>query len=99
MIKDLGPLHHFIGITIKHRPDGMFLNQRTYTLDIIKRVAMADCEPVHDSGRPLGEARYKLWASCSRRYTVLEHCRGSLVPDLNTAQHRLCPTADLSTYA
>jgi hypothetical protein len=25
-------------------PDGMFLHQRTYKLDIIKRVAMADCK-------------------------------------------------------
>jgi hypothetical protein len=42
-MKDLGPLHHFLGITVERRPDGMFLHQRTYTLDIIKRAAMADC--------------------------------------------------------
>jgi hypothetical protein len=41
---DLGPLHHFLGITVERRPDGMFLHQRTYTLDIIKRVAMAGCK-------------------------------------------------------
>jgi hypothetical protein len=44
VMKDLGPLHHFLGITVEHRSDGMFLHQRTYTLDI-KRVAMADCKP------------------------------------------------------
>jgi hypothetical protein len=44
-MKDLGPLHHFLGITVERRPDGMFLHQRTYTLDIIKRAAMADCKP------------------------------------------------------
>jgi hypothetical protein len=44
-LKDLGPLHHFLGITVKHRPDGLFLHQRTYTLDILKRVVMADCKP------------------------------------------------------
>jgi hypothetical protein len=43
-MKDLGPLHHFLGITVERRPDGMFLHQCTYTLDIIKRAAMADCK-------------------------------------------------------
>jgi hypothetical protein len=44
-MKDLGPLHHFLGITVERRPDGMFLHQRIYTLDIIKRATMADCKP------------------------------------------------------
>jgi hypothetical protein len=43
-MKDLGLLHHFLDITVERRPDGMFLHQRTYTLDIIKRAAMADCK-------------------------------------------------------
>jgi hypothetical protein len=42
---DLGPLHHFLGITVERHPDEMFLHQRTYMLDIIKRAAMADCKP------------------------------------------------------
>jgi hypothetical protein len=41
-MKDLGPHHQFLGITVKCRLDGMFLHQCTYTLDIIKRAAMAD---------------------------------------------------------
>jgi hypothetical protein len=44
-MKDLGPLHHFLGITVEHRPDGLFLYQRTYTFDILKRAVMADCKP------------------------------------------------------
>jgi hypothetical protein len=44
-MKDLGPLHHFIGITVERRPTGMFLHPRTYTLDILKRAVMADCKP------------------------------------------------------
>jgi hypothetical protein len=44
-MKDLGPLHHFLGITVKRRPDGLFLHQRTYTLDILKRAVMVDCKP------------------------------------------------------
>jgi hypothetical protein len=44
-IKDLGPLHHFLVITIERHPDGLFLHQRTYTLDIHKHAVMADCKP------------------------------------------------------
>jgi hypothetical protein len=44
-MKDLGPLHHFLGITVERRPDGLFLHQRTYTLDVLKRAVMVDCKP------------------------------------------------------
>jgi hypothetical protein len=44
-MKDLGPLHHFLGIIVERRPDRLFLHQRTYTLDILKRAVMADCKP------------------------------------------------------
>jgi hypothetical protein len=66
-MNDLGPLHHFLNITVERRPDGLFLHQRTYTLDILKRVVMADCKlcttPVDlqaklvgDSGPPIKDA-------------------------------------------
>jgi hypothetical protein len=66
-MNDLGPLHHFLGITIERHPDGLFLNQRTYTLDIVKRAVMADCNPcttpvdlqaklADDSGPPVADA-------------------------------------------
>jgi hypothetical protein len=28
VVKDLGPLHHFLGIAVEHRPDGLSLHQR-----------------------------------------------------------------------
>jgi hypothetical protein len=43
-MKDLGPLHHFLGTTVERCPDRLFLHQRTYTLDILKRAIMADCK-------------------------------------------------------
>jgi hypothetical protein len=66
-MKDLMPLHHFLGITVKHHPDGLFLHQRTYTLDILKRAVMSDCKPcttpvdpqaklAGDSGPPVEDA-------------------------------------------
>jgi hypothetical protein len=64
-MKDLGSLHHFLDITVEHCPDGLFLHQRTYTLDILKLAVMTDCKlcttPVDlqvadDSGPPVVDA-------------------------------------------
>jgi hypothetical protein len=44
-MKDLGPLHHFLDITVECRPDGLFLHQHTYMLDILKCAVMVDCKP------------------------------------------------------
>jgi hypothetical protein len=55
-MKDLRLLHHFLDITVEHRPDEMFLHQQTYTLDIIKHAAMADYKLCMTPG----EARCKL---------------------------------------
>jgi hypothetical protein len=44
-MKDLRQLHHFLSITVESHPDGLFLHQRTYTLDILKRAVMANCKP------------------------------------------------------
>jgi hypothetical protein len=45
IMKDLRPLHHFLGITVERCPDGLFLHQRTYMLDILKRAVMPDYKP------------------------------------------------------
>jgi hypothetical protein len=66
-MKELGPLHHFLGITVERRPDELFLHQRSYTLDIVKQAVMADCKPcttpvnlqaklADDSGPPVADA-------------------------------------------
>jgi hypothetical protein len=41
-MKDLGVLHHFLGgVTVERRPQGMFLHQRRYTVDLLERAGMA----------------------------------------------------------
>jgi hypothetical protein len=50
IMKDLRPLHHFLGITVERRPDGLFLHQRTYMLDIVKRAVMTDYNPCTTPG-------------------------------------------------
>ena len=44
-MKDLGALHHFLGVTVERRPQGMFLHQRQHTVDILERASMAKCKP------------------------------------------------------
>jgi hypothetical protein len=44
-MKDLGPLHHFLGITVERRPQGLFLHQRRYAIDILERADMSNCKP------------------------------------------------------
>jgi hypothetical protein len=45
-MKDLGPLHHFLGVSIQHQPDKLFLTQRSFALDILEHTCMVDCKPV-----------------------------------------------------
>ncbi|WVZ71194.1 hypothetical protein U9M48_019809, partial [Paspalum notatum var. saurae] len=44
-MKDLGVLHHFLGVTVEPRPSGLLLHRRRYTLDIPERAGMANCNP------------------------------------------------------
>ena len=45
-IKDLGPLKYFLGIEIARGPEGMFLCQRKYALDIIEECGLLGAKPV-----------------------------------------------------
>ncbi|XP_066375252.1 uncharacterized mitochondrial protein AtMg00810-like [Miscanthus floridulus] len=44
-MKDLGVLHHFLGVTVEPRPTGLLLHQRQYTLGILERAGMTNCKP------------------------------------------------------
>ena len=44
-MKDLGQLHHFLGVTVEPRPSGLLLHQRQYALNILERAGMTDCKP------------------------------------------------------
>jgi hypothetical protein len=45
-MKDLWPLHHFLGVSVLHQADGLFLTQRQFVLDILERANMVDCKSV-----------------------------------------------------
>ncbi|KAJ8770425.1 hypothetical protein K2173_015039 [Erythroxylum novogranatense] len=45
-MKDLGPLHHFLGIQIHTTPTGLHLSQSHYAHSILDRAQMLDCRPM-----------------------------------------------------
>lgn len=44
--KDLGPLHHFLGISVTRIADGLHLSQWWYMEDLLSYVGMTLCNPV-----------------------------------------------------
>jgi hypothetical protein len=44
-MKDMGPLHHFLGVNVQRCHDSLFLSQRQYMLDILHRAGMLNCKP------------------------------------------------------
>jgi hypothetical protein len=42
---DMCQLHYFLGISMTHCTDGLFLSQQQYTLDILERAGMSTCKP------------------------------------------------------
>ena len=45
-MKDLGPIHHFLGIEICKTRSGLHLSQSHYALTILERATMTDCKPM-----------------------------------------------------
>lgn len=43
-IKDLGDLHFFLGIEVKHMRDGLLLTQEKYAKDLLDKVGMRGCK-------------------------------------------------------
>jgi hypothetical protein len=45
-VKDLGPVHHFLGIKVRRNATGFFLSQAQYAEDLLERAGMANCNSV-----------------------------------------------------
>ncbi|KAJ4767896.1 Gag/pol [Rhynchospora pubera] len=45
-LKDLGPLHFFLGIAVTNNKDGMILSQKQYILNLLCRTHMTNAQPV-----------------------------------------------------
>ncbi|WVZ74832.1 hypothetical protein U9M48_022958 [Paspalum notatum var. saurae] len=44
-LKDMGPLHYFLGIQVQRTSHGFFLSQQHYANDLLDRAGMTDCRP------------------------------------------------------
>jgi histone deacetylase 1/2 len=44
-LKDLGPLHFFLGVHVRRTRTGFFLSQERYADEILERAAMSNCTP------------------------------------------------------
>ena len=50
-MKDMGELRYFLGIKMIHTPEGIWLSQRQYVLDMMSKYGMADCKPISSAIR------------------------------------------------
>ncbi|XP_035834863.1 uncharacterized mitochondrial protein AtMg00810-like [Helianthus annuus] len=94
-MKDLGPLSFFLGISVKHHKDTMFLSQQAYAQEIIERVSMSSCNHVHT---PV-DTHAKLSASVGANFhdpTLYRSLAGALQyltftrPDISYAVQQIC---------
>lgn len=92
-MKDLGPLHHFLGISVTRTADGLHLSQRSYIEDLLSRAGMSSCNPVStlidtksklsaDVGIPLKDPTFYLNLAGALQYLTITR------PDIMTV-HRL----------
>jgi len=94
-MKDLGELHHFLGMQVQRTADGMVLSQRQYMLDILDRAGMAECKPCTtpvdtspktsaDSGAPVADpSDYRSLAGALQYLTFTR-------PDIAYAVQQVC---------
>lgn len=48
-MKDLVPVHRFVGVRVSSTPDGLHLSQSHYALSILEKTDMVDCKPMSTS--------------------------------------------------
>ena len=46
LMKDLGPLHYFLGIEVRRTRNDLYLTQTKYALDLLLRAKMDGCKPI-----------------------------------------------------
>ncbi|CAN6726258.1 unnamed protein product [Malus baccata var. baccata] len=94
-IKDLGPLHYFLGIQISRTGTGLFLSQHKYVHDLLVKTEMVDSKPcdtpclpytrlLKDDGEPFNNPT--LYRSVVGALQYLTFTR----PDIAFSVHQVC---------
>ncbi|XP_071732211.1 uncharacterized mitochondrial protein AtMg00810-like [Rutidosis leptorrhynchoides] len=94
-MKNLGPLHSFLGINVTRSSDGLFLSQATYAANIIERAGLTGCNLVSTpvatdrklsskQGRPYADStKYRSLAGALQYLTFTR-------PDISYAVQQVC---------
>ncbi|KAK3017468.1 hypothetical protein RJ639_006418 [Escallonia herrerae] len=77
-MKDLGPLHFFLGIQVNRTPDGLFLHQSKFAGDLLQRAIMVDSKPI---ANPMAPKSFSLKKEILSSMTQL--CFGTLLAAFN----------------
>ena len=94
-MKDLGPLHFFLGIQVRCNSSGFFLSQTQYSDELLERAGMVDCKPAptpvdtkpkvsSSSGAPLQDPTFYRSIVGALQYLTLTR------PDLSYAVQQAC---------
>ena len=59
-MKDIGLMHYFLGMEVWKRPEGIFLSQGKYAVEILKIFDMLDCKDMDTNLKLLSNERSKL---------------------------------------
>jgi histone deacetylase 1/2 len=105
-IKDLGELHYFLGIEVRHLHDGLLLTREKYAHDLLTRVGMLDgksaptplstSEPLSlHEGTPLGPDDSSQYRSVVGALQYLTFTR----PDLSFSVNKVCQYLHAPTTA
>ncbi|XP_034586770.1 uncharacterized mitochondrial protein AtMg00810-like [Setaria viridis] len=94
-MKDMGPVHYFLGIDVKRNKDGFFLSQSQYAVELLERAGMSNCKPADTTadtkpktsstdGKPLTDgSSYRSMAGALQYLTITR-------PDLAYAVQQIC---------
>jgi hypothetical protein len=94
-MKDLGPVHFFLGIQVRRTADGFFLSQEQYAGDVLDRAGLADCKPAptpidtkakvsSTTGQPYSDPTFYRSIVGALQYLTLTR------PDLSYAVQQVC---------
>ena len=65
-MKDLGMMHYFLGLEVWQRTNAIFLSQRKYTVEILKKLGMMNLNPM-DTPMVLNIKKLSVYSSNSEK--------------------------------